>query len=167
MRYISHDPSTGEVHLDFRNIDFMRYFRLQNFFMCIIGSIIGFLMWILYKPLLGFTLSININTIYVIFMGGGIMWFIFTTIICKKAGKTNHESARIAGRRGLFTFSVMLMCILISLASAGKIYWDQKFFFFLQYIMVGMIIEAIFVLPLDYGISYLQGHFKKKRFDSV
>lgn len=167
VSYLSHDPITGEVHDDRFNIDFMRYFKLQNFIMALVGSIIGFIVWIVNQDFFGYTLVIDIKFIYLVFIVGSIFWFIFTLLIVHAAGNKKHESARIAGRRGLFTFTVIMMVAILALIIAQKITWSTQFYYFLKYLMTAMIIEAIFTLPLDYGISFIQGILKKKRYDSV
>jgi len=166
-RYISHDPSTGEVHLDKFNIDFIRYFKLQNFIFALVGSLIGFFIWTEIAILFEYTLILDISVMYMLFIFGAIAWFIFCAAICYFAGNKKHEAARLAGRRGLFTFTVMLVVVITCLIITGKVSLHQQFYYFLKYLMTGMIIEGIFVLPLDYGISFIQGFFRKRLFDLV
>jgi len=165
--YISHHPATGHVTIDKYNIDFIRFFTAENFILALLGSILGASIWLLSKTLFGATLLIDINLLYVILAVGGIVFLLFTTAIVYYAGSTKFEALRLASRRGLFTFSVMLIVVILALMITQKIYWEQQFYYFLKYLLTGMIVVAVFAVPFDYGVTFAKGLLKKKRYDSV
>jgi hypothetical protein len=166
-KYMSHNVLTGEVYLDGINIDFLRYFKLKNFLLASIGSIIGIVLMITYSEFIDLFTTININSLYLIHIVGGVFWFLFTATIAYYAVQSEKGAARIAGRRGLFTFSVMLVIALVGLMWSGMIKLDQEFFYFVKYLLIALIFEGIFAVPLDYGVTFISGIFKKKRFDRI
>ncbi|MCB9358773.1 hypothetical protein H6503_02485 [Candidatus Woesearchaeota archaeon] len=165
MKYINHNPRALKVHVDRYNIDFMYYFTLGNFIWAVFGSIIGVLLWLFIPDYYGLTLLFDLNQLYAIFFIGGASWFIFTSLIVYFAGNSKFESARLSGRRGLFTFSVMLLVTLVFLIFTSRVAWNQQFYYFLKYVLTGMIASAFFAVPFDYGISAVQGILKKKKMD--
>ena len=117
--------------------------------------------------LLGLSLLVDLNLLYIILLIGGGGWFLFTGAIAYFAGNSKFESARIAGRRGLFTFSIMMIVTIFALAITGKIIWDQQFYHFMKFFVVGMMAAAVFAVPLDYGVAFVKGLKKSKRYDSI
>ncbi|MFT4303139.1 MAG: hypothetical protein ACMXYG_01120 [Candidatus Woesearchaeota archaeon] len=163
MKHISHNPKSLRTHVFRYNIDFLLYYKFQNFLLAVIGSVLGIIFWYNYLLYYSWTMLLSVNSLYLILVLGGGFWLIITSLIVYKAGNTKFESVRIASRRGLFTFSVMLIVVIASLSLTSKIYWNQHFIYFLKYVMLGMINAAFFAVPLDYGIPALEGYIKKKR----
>lgn len=155
--YISHNAITGEVYYDRFNIDYLRYYKLSNLFYALIGSVIGIIIWLNNKSFYEWSYNYNINTTYLIFVLGGIFWFLVTAIISYFAVGSFQKATRIAGRRGLFTFVIMLVVAISSLVITKKIGWDQNVYLFVKLVMTAMIIESLFALSLDYGIPFLKG----------
>lgn len=162
MVHVTHHKATGKLKMDNFNISFIRYFRMHNFLLAAGGSIIGCLILLNYGKLFAKMIAPNINSLYTVVILGGLGFFGFLAAIAHLAGNSARESCRLAGRRGLFTFATMLIIVLISLGIAGKFSWDMKFGLFLKELIAGMILTAFFAVPLDYGVSYSIGRFKKK-----
>ena len=143
------------------NINVMLEFRLQNFLLATIGSIAGAMIWLSSRTIFDFLAGININILYLSNILGGVGFFWLTTQYCYQSGLTRFESARLAGRRGLFTFTVMLTTIIFALVITGKVTWEQEFLYFLKYICGGMIFIALFAVPMDYGAGMIKDRFLK------
>jgi hypothetical protein len=166
-RYISHHPCTKELNIDRFNIDFIRYFKLYNFILALIGSVTGAVLWLSIKPLLGWSLLINLNLMYIIIIFGAGIFFALTSMIVYLAGNSKFESCRLSSRRALFTFTVMIITLMFILILFGKIYWNQQFFYFVKYFVTGLIFTALGAVPLDYGIGFIISFRKKKRYDLI
>jgi hypothetical protein len=151
----SHNKTTGEIYFDRKNIDFLRYYTRKAFVFCAAGSLLGFFFWTKIEAVYVWTSTLPISMLFTASLSLAALWFIITWIIAFKSVPVGHSAARIAGRRGLFTFTVMLAVLIACLAGSGMIHWDQDFYYFLRYVNIGMIAEALFAVPLDYGISYL------------
>jgi len=165
--YISHHPGSGHISIDKYNVDFIKFFKGENFVLSLLGSILGVAIWLLNKQVLGWSLLIDINLLYLIIAGAGFIFFLFTTFVVSFAGYRKNEAARLAGRRGLFTFSVMMLVVILGLIITKKIYWDQQFYYLVKYWLTGMIFAGVFAVPFDYGVTFVKGLFKKKRLDMV
>lgn len=165
--YISHHPKTGHINIDRYNVDFIRFFTAENFILALLGSILGVSIWLLSKTLFGITLLIDLNWLYFILISGGVIFLLFTAVVVYYAGNSKFESLRLASRRGLFTFSIMILVVILALMVTQKIYWEQQFYYFLKYVFTGMVVVAIFAVPFDYGVTFVKGLIKKKRYDSI
>ena len=165
--YMSHDAITGEIHIDKYNIDFLRYFKLNNFILVLAGSIIGFVCTLVFSDFFGLVFQTQISLLYIIFVLVAIAWFIITAFIAHKAIDNLKQALRIAGRRGLFAFTVMMIAAIILLSVTGKIYWSQKFYYFIKLVIITMFFEGVFAVPFDYGLTFLHGFKKKKMLDSI
>lgn len=161
-RYISHNLITGEIYYDKFNIDYLRYFKRSNLFFTILGTIIGAFLFI-QTPLMEYVNSIDIGLVYLFFIGGGFIWFLFTTTVAYFAVGSIPKAARIAGRRGLFTFVVMAIVAILSLSVGRIISWDLNLYYFLKFFMSIMIVEGLLALTLGYGVSYIKGKIRKNR----
>ncbi|MFT4297789.1 MAG: hypothetical protein ACMXX5_01215 [Candidatus Woesearchaeota archaeon] len=166
-RYLSSHPCTGKLNIDRYNIDFIRYFRFYNFILALAGSMIGLVLFLLNNAIARWSVMVKINTLYLIVFFAGAGFFAFTSLIVYFAGNSKFESCRLASRRGLFTFSVMLAATLISLVISGRTSWNQQFYYFIKYLLLGMIFAGLFAVPMDYGISFLKGLKKKRKLDSL
>lgn len=162
-KHLSYNTLTGETYLDNYNIDFLRYFKFSNFIMALTGSLLGFIFWTNATGLFEWSIALDINRLYLIVILGGLLWFIFTTIISYGAVNSIPKATRIAGRRGLFTFSIMLLVLVIGLLATKRIGLNQTFYLFLKHTMAGLFVESIFAVSLDYGISFLEGVQGKKK----
>lgn len=165
--YMSQDAITGEVHIDKYNIDFLRYFKLNNFILALAGSIIGFVCTLAFPDFFGLVFKTDMSVLYTLFVLVGIGWLIITAFIAYKGIDNMKQALRIAGRRGLFAFTVMMLAAIILLSVTGKIYWSQKFYYFIKLVIITMFFEGVFAVPLDYGLTFLHGMKKKKMLDSI
>ncbi|MBM3708651.1 MAG: hypothetical protein FJW69_10025 [Actinobacteria bacterium] len=152
-KHTSYDKDTGERYLDRFNIDFIRYFKPTNFLFSILGCLIGFLILVKTPGLFENFLMLDINTLYLISFCGAFIWFIFTWIITGLAANSFKKGARLAGRRGLFPFSIMFFFSLIALFLTNLINGGMLFYLFLKEMMITMIFISIFVVSIDYGVS--------------
>jgi hypothetical protein len=166
-KYVSYHSNIRQLNIDKYNINFIRFFRFYNFILALIGSLFGALFWILVKPVLGWSLIINLNLLYIIIFLGGSLFFIFTSIIVYFAGNSLFESCRLASRRALFTFTIMLISLIMVLVISGKVYWAQQFYYFVNYLFAGLIFTGFFAVLMDYGIGFLISIRKQKRFNSI
>lgn len=159
-KYESHNLITGETYYDEFNIDYLRYFRKWDLFFSIIGSLIGVFAFI-FMQLITYADSAEIGRLYIFFVGGSFAFFLATAVIAYFAVKSAAKGARIAGRRGLFTFVIMAIITISLLFIEGIISRDTSIYRFLKLVMGCMLTEAFFAVPLSYGISYIRGKLKR------
>jgi hypothetical protein len=153
--HVSHNKMTGEVFYDRFNIDFLRYFGVSSAIRALAGSLVGTIVYIKYFA--GFFYSLDMSTLYLLFLGGGFFWFILTAAIAYVAVGSFEKGSRIAGRRGLFTFSMMLIGGITLLFISGIITMDVPVYYFVKTIMGAVIVMSFLTVPLDYGYDYFKG----------
>lgn len=145
---------------DMYNIEFIRFFRLSNFIFALLGSIIG-IIFLFNFGIFEWINKSSIDTLYFLLVLGGALFFAFLALIAYFAGNTKFESCRLAGRRGLFTFTVMLCVTLLYLIISKKITWESEFYYFVKNIISSMIILAFPAVLLDYGSGLVRELIKK------
>lgn len=152
-KYLSHNHITGEIYHDDFNIDYLRYFTSRDLIGSFVGSLIGAALFI-YSNLILYAQIANIKWLYALFFGTGFLWFVATSIISSYAINSPTKAARIAGRRGLFTFVIMAMTAIIILFISNEITWQITINNFLKVFIGIMLTEGVFAVMLSYGISF-------------
>ena len=158
---ITHNPYDHEVHFDRFNIDFIRYYTLQRFFLGLFGCIIGFLIWFSIVSLREFAFVVSVPLLYIFYIVAGGIFLGATSAMVYYAGNPPFEAVRLALRRALFSFTVILCVTLIGLVLGGFLSWVQLFGEFIQLQLFVMIPVGSVCVIFDYGIPALKGFFKK------
>lgn len=147
MTHKSYDKLTHEHHKDDFNIDFLRYFKLENLIGNFVGSIIGIIFFFFFNLDDTFFASNDFTSnLYII---GIVAVFICFTGIAKIAGNSIRHSAKIAGKRGLYSFVFLSLFLIIAILISGEITLTDTFERFLYFLMAGQIATAAFAVPLD------------------
>ncbi|HIH37499.1 hypothetical protein J4460_02555 [Candidatus Woesearchaeota archaeon] len=146
------------------DITFLLAYTKKNMLLGGLGTLLGYLFYtfVLHQQ----SLSKDIKTLYWIVYCGGFLLFLLTSIIAYQSTHTltgRDGAGRIAGRRGLFTFTIMTIIILALLVLTKMISWQTPFLVFLQHFFSLLIVSTFFALPLDYGIAALIEREKSKR----
>lgn len=156
----SYDPSTGETHYDKFDIDFIRYTKLPNIIFNIIGSTVMVVVWISNKKLWDYITNLPLKNVVYINIIGAILFFIFLVVIANSAVNNIPAAVRLVGRRGLFSYTMITIVVVIALILAKKMTFQGIFSDSLRMVMAGQIICSLLAVPLDYMSTAL--FFKEK-----
>ncbi len=161
-KHVSYNLHFREAHIDNFNIDFLRYYNKKEFFFALLGSFLGFLLWRRFVFLSGYFDWLSLNQLYLLVVAGGVCFFLITTFIAHLAVNNIVKSARIVGRRGLFTFTVMAVTFVLLSLLTGAINKDTLMLYVIRYFLICIMLEAVFAVPLDYGLAFVAGLWDKK-----
>ncbi|MFT4343706.1 MAG: hypothetical protein ACMXYE_03075 [Candidatus Woesearchaeota archaeon] len=161
---LTHNPYDHEVHFDRYDIDYMRYYTLNRFFLSVIGSLIGFSVWFLIPGFRELAYVTPHFLLYLFYTFAGSIFIMATASIIYFAGNTHFESLRLALRRALFSFTVILIITLVGLSISSLTSWDQPFGEFIKLLLFAMIPTGIVCVLCDYVApainTYMHGKAK-------
>lgn len=144
----SYNPLTREHAVDSFNIDTLRYFRRRNLLGSLFGALLGVALFSRMKELRLFSTDAALFGFY---FGGMLFLFIVMSFIARKAGNTWRQSARIAGRRGLFTYSVATIVILAATPWLAGVTLESTVGEFLRYLVNAQIFVGAITTLFDFG----------------
>lgn len=149
----SYDPSTGETHYDKFDIDFIRYTRLPNVIANFLGTFLMMLFFISSQSIWNFMAGFSLSALIYILLFGVVFCFLLLFFIARAAlGKPG--AARLAGRRGLFSFTTITLTVILALIVSGTVHLYGNFGETLKIILASQIFVAFLALPLDYLITF-------------
>jgi len=157
MEHKSYDKSTMETHYDRFDIDFIRYTRLPNILFNILGTVIMMSVLLSSKIILNTFMSMQLNLLMAIALIGGFIFFMILVTIARRAGAA--DASRLAARRGLFSYCIMTIIIVLFFVTSGSVGLTTLFGYTLRMILSAQIFCALLAVPFDYCSTML--YFKK------
>jgi hypothetical protein len=156
-KHLSVDMTSLEKHHDKFNIDWIRYYKRDSFLTNITVTAIVMLIWIKWL----FVENVSFRIAGIGAAVGAIIYFSALLIICHSAQNSVEESARLASRRGLFSFATMTPIIIGLLAMYGKLGWQDLFSKTVTLMFMGQILCGFFAAGLDLLVPLLRHKFRR------
>lgn len=148
----SFNTVTNEHFIDNFNIDCIRYFSWRNIVGNIIGSIIaGFLFFRFnaFERMMGLG-----NSILLLYFLGILLIFFVMLFFSIKAGNSLKHSLHMVVRRGLFSYIILSMILIIAIISSGAVSFTDPFGKLFYMFIAGQMFFAIIAVPLDFLATF-------------
>ena len=156
--HTSLNKTTLEVYKDKQNIDFIRYYTRHILFGNILGILIRSFFWI-YLDMDLYALMVTEEQSFLLFTLFSVAVIALGTRLAHQGTQEWNSALWIVLRRGLISFLIIAIGIILFFVSTSRITWQIPFGMTTRYLLIGEIFFTGFCIIGEY-MTYLFLHHK-------